>query len=75
MEIPELVDEICEAFDAEPEADYGDPSTNRHIRERGIHAKIWDLIQEYSDNLVDDRIAVLEEELDAWRGILYDEYY
>ena len=60
MEIDDLVQEIMEAFESEPETDYGDPITNQHIRNRGIEAHIRDLVEDYEKDL---EIVAESEEL------------
>jgi hypothetical protein len=59
MDIETLVDEIMEAYESEPDTDFGNESINQAIRQQGIRAHIWDLLQDYSDDLT--RILVPEE--------------
>jgi ribosomal protein S17E len=51
MDIETLVEEIMEAYESEPETDFGNPSINQSIRQQGIKAHIWDLLQDYTDDL------------------------
>jgi len=62
MELSNLIDEIMEAFNSEPEPEYGDRRTNDYIRDRGIRAHIWDLIETY--NTESTEIALLKEQID-----------
>jgi hypothetical protein len=59
MDIETLVDEIMEAYESEPDIDFGNERINQAIRQQGIRAHIWDLLQDYSDDLT--RILVPEE--------------
>jgi hypothetical protein len=59
MDIETLVDEIMEAYESEPDTDFGNASINQAIRQQGIRAHIWDLLQDYTDDLT--RILVPEE--------------
>ena len=70
MDIEELVDNIIEAFESEPDADYGDRETNKYVRERGIRARIWDLVQEYSDERVptDSDLAQADDEIEELKA-------
>lgn len=75
MEIDELVQEIMEAFISEPDTDYGDETTNQHIRNRGIEAHIRDLVEDYEKGLSveaeSDEISKLEKEIEELR----DDYH
>ena len=46
MDVEELVDEIMEIVESEPDPDYGDPQINEAIRNRGVRARIQDLLEE-----------------------------
>lgn len=62
MDIENLVDEIVElCYHSVAISDDG------YVQERATRAGIWDLIQQYTDELVEDRIATLTRELEAWR--------
>jgi len=50
MDIEILVEEIMEAYESEPETDFGNPSINQAIRRQGIKAHIWDLLQAKLDD-------------------------
>ena len=58
MDIELLVEEIMEAVTSEPEADYGDPKTDYWVRQRGIEARIHDVVQKFFDSVT---LAYAEE--------------
>ena len=49
MDPDELLDEIMEVIESEPEGGYGDPFTNERVRNLGIRARLYDLLQERLD--------------------------
>jgi hypothetical protein len=52
MDIDLLVEEIMDAVNNEPEADYGDPQTDNWVRDRGIRARVQDILQDALDEWV-----------------------
>jgi hypothetical protein len=63
MDIEILVEQIMDAFESEPEIDFGNSNINQTIRQRGVEAHIWDLLQDYTDDLT--KILVPESEENA----------
>ena len=68
MDTEDAVEQIIEAFNEEPESDYGSQRISQHIRERGIRARIWDILEEYAAALSSDRVNELEKQLEALEG-------
>lgn len=67
MEIEELVDQIIDAYESESNADYGDPSSDKYIRDRGVRARIYDILESFAEDLTSARIKDLEDELEAYK--------
>jgi hypothetical protein len=64
MDIEEFVEQIIEAYESESNADYGDPTSDKYIRDRGVRARIYDILELFAENITSDRIRDLEDEVD-----------
>ena len=50
----DFIDALMEAFESEPELEYGDRITSRNIRRRGIEERFRTLCDQYDEEREDD---------------------
>ena len=61
MDLDYLVEAIMDVFESEPGLDYGDPDTNKRIRELGVHERIRQVLEDWYDEL--NRSGSIEEDV------------
>ena len=59
MDIEEIIEEICEAYDSEHDIDYGysDSSSNAFCQDRGFRARLRVLLEDWEAEIREQEIA------------------